>query len=275
MKLDMGRAWNDAMALLRGNQQVVLIVAAVFFFLPNLALMLLMPETMTQAETQVAGDADLGAAIETAGVLYGKIWWQLTLISILSAIGMLGLLALLTDRARPTVGEALKTGIVCLLPYIGAQLLIGFIFVAIVLVVLVVAGAAGAAAGAIVGLLAAVAAIYILTKFSLTVPVIVIEGVMNPVRALGRSWSLTKGNSVRLFLFFLLLLLAFIVIAIVIGIAGAVVGFVAGEAATVFVSALINALTNMAGITLYLAVLAAVHRQLSGGSPQALGETFE
>jgi hypothetical protein len=275
MKLDMGRAWNDAMALLRGNQQVVLIVAAVFFFLPNLALMLLMPETMTQAETQVAGDADLGAAIRTAGVLYQEIWWQLTLISILSAIGMLGLLALLTDRARPTVGEALKTGIVCLLPYIGAQLLIGFIFVAIVLVVLVVAGAAGAAAGAIVGLLAAVAAIYILTKFSLTVPVIVIEGVMNPVRALGRSWSLTKGNSVRLFLFFLLLLLAFIVIAIVIGIAGAVVGFVAGEAATVFVSALINALTNMAGITLYLAVLAAVHRQLSGGSPQALGETFE
>ena len=275
MKLDMGRAWNDAMALLRGNQQVVLIVAGVFFFLPNLALMLLMPETMAQAETQVAGDADFGAAIETASVLYGKIWWQLTVISTLSAVGMLGLLALLTDRARPTVGEALKTGVVCLLPYIGAQLLIGLAFVTIVLIVLVVGGAAGAAAAAIVGLLAAVAAIYLLTKFSLTIPVIVIDGVRNPVRALARSWSLTKGNSLRLFLFFLLLLLAFIVIAIVLGIAGAVVGFVAGEAGTVFVSALINALTNMVGITLYLAVLAAVHRQLSGGSPQALSETFE
>lgn len=275
MKLDMGRAWNDAVALLRGNQQVLLVVAGVFFFLPNLALMLLMPETMGEAETRVAGDADFGEAIRTASVLYQQIWWQLLLISILSAIGMLGLLALLTDRTRPTVGEALKTGVVCLLPYIGAQLLIGLAFVTIVLVVLVVAGAAGAAAGAAVGLLAAVAVIYLLTKFSLTIPVIVIEGVMNPVRALGRSWSLTRGNSVRLFLFYLMLLLAFVVIAIVIGIAGAIVGFIVGTGATVFVNALINALTNMAGLTLYLAVLAAVHRQLSGGSPQALGETFE
>lgn len=275
MKLDMGRAWNDAVALLRGNQQVLLIVAGVFFFLPNLALMLLMPETMGEAETRVAGDADFGEAIRTASVLYQQVWWQLSLISILSAIGMLGLLALLTDRTRPTVGEALKTGVVCLLPYIGAQLLIGLAFVTIVLVVLVVAGAAGAAAGAAVGLLAAVAVIYLLTKFSLTIPVIVIEGVMNPVRALGRSWSLTRGNSVRLFLFYLMLLLAFVVIAIVIGIAGAIVGFIVGTGATVFVNALINAVTNMAGLTLYLAVLAAVHRQLSGGSPQALGETFE
>ena len=45
MKLDMGRAWSDAIALLRGNQQVILIVAGVFFFLPNLALALLMPRS--------------------------------------------------------------------------------------------------------------------------------------------------------------------------------------------------------------------------------------
>ena len=98
MKLDMGRAWNDAVSLLRANQQVVLIVAGVFFFLPNLALSLLMPETMGQAETRVAGEPDFDAMIETVTTMYGEIWWQILLVSLASAIGMLGLLTALVER---------------------------------------------------------------------------------------------------------------------------------------------------------------------------------
>ena len=274
MKLDMGRAWNDALSLLRGNQQVVLIVAGVFFFLPNLALTLLMPETIGQAETRVAGEPDIGAVLQTAATLYGEIWWQIALISLLSAIGMLGLLALLTDHNRPTVGEALKAGLVYLLPYIGAQILIGLMVGLIVLVPVAVGVAAGAGAGALLGILAFVAILYVYTKFSLTVPVIVVEEVMTPLRALGRSWALTKGNSVRLFLFYVLIFIVFFVVAMVLGIVGGAIGLVAGEDVNIVVSGLIGAAANMVGITLYLAVLAAVHRQLSGAA-RDVGAAFE
>ncbi len=274
MKLDMGRAWNDAMSLLRGNQQVVLIVAGVFFFLPNLALLLLMPETMGQTEAQVAGEPDMDAVLQTFATVYGDIWWQILLVSLASAIGMLGLLALLTDHNRPTVGEALKSGVTYLLPYIGAQLLVGLIVVLIVMVPVAVGSAAGVGAGALVGILAFVAVIYVYTKLSLTIPVIVIEEVMNPVRALGRSWSLTKGNSVRLFLFYFLLMLVYFVVLMVLGIVGGALGLIAGEEANIIITGLISAAGNMVFITLYLAVLAAVHRQLSG-NVKAVGATFE
>lgn len=274
MKLDMGRAWNDALSLLRGNQQVVLIVAGVFFFLPNLALSLLMPETMGQAEAQMAGEQDVNAMIEMAATLYGQIWWQILLVSLLSAIGMLGLLALLTDHNRPTVGEALKAGAIYLLPYIAAQILIGMIAVLIVLVPVIAGAAAGVGAGALLGILALVAVIYVYTKFSLAVPVIVIEETMNPLRALARSWSLTKGNSLRLFLFYMLIFVVFLVVMMMLGIVGGALGLLAGEDANIIINGLLGAAVNMGMVTLYLAVLAAVHRQLSG-NVKAVGATFE
>jgi hypothetical protein len=274
MKLDMGRAWNDAMALLRGNQQVVLVVAGVFFFLPNLALMLLMPETMAEAETRAAGGADMDAALTAFVTLYGEVWWQLLLVALASAVGMLGLLALLTDHNRPTVAEALKAGVTYLLPYIAAQILIALMITAILMVPLVTASAAGVGAGVLVGILAIVAIAYVYTKVSLTVPVIVVEELTNPLRAIGRSWSLTKGNSVRLFLFYLLIVVLFFVIMIVLGIVGGALGLIAGAEANLIINGLIGAAANMVFITLYLAVLAAVHRQLSGDLKQ-VGATFE
>jgi len=274
VKLDMGKAWNDALSLLRGNQQVVLIVAAVFFFLPNLALSLLMPETMAEAESRMAGEPDVDAMVQAVVTLYGEVWWQMLLISLLSAIGVLGLLALLTDHNRPTVAEALRAGVVYLLPYIGAQLVIGFLAGLIGLLALAAGVAAGVGAGALLGILALVAIAYFYTKFSLTAPVIVSESTMNPLRALGRSWALTKGNSVRLFLFYLLILVVFVVVLLVLGIIAGTIGLVAGEDANIIVTGLIESLANMAAITVFAAVLAAVHRQLAGDA-RAVSATFE
>lgn len=274
MKFDMGRAWNDAVALLRANGQVVAIVAGAFFFLPYLVLMMLMPSTLTGVETRVAGEADADAALQAAWTLYGEIWWQLLLVSVITAIGMLGLLALLTDRGRPTVGEALKSGVTYFLPYVASQLLLSLTFVIVAIIPIMVAAAAGASVGVLLGVVAAIAIIYLYVKFCLTVPVIVIDKVANPLRALGRSWGLTKGNSVRLFLFFLLLLVALLVIALVIGLVVGLIGALAGPSSAIFISSLVNSAINALGITVYLAVLAAIHRQLSGSSPVAATETF-
>lgn len=264
MKFDMGRAWNDATALLGANRQVVLIVAGVFFFLPYLALVLLMPETLTDLQAAGAGGSDPDAALRAMGALYGEIWWAILLIAVLQGIGMLGLLALLTDRTRPTVGEALGIGAKYFLPYLASQLLVAIMVVAIAILPLAVGAAAGPAIGLLLGLLVAVALAYVWTKFSLTAPVIAIERVMNPFTALGRSWSLTRGNSVRLFLFYVLLFLVLVVVAIVLGIVVGLVTALAGPDGALVVNGIVNGLINMVAVTLLLAVLAAVHRQLAG-----------
>lgn len=274
MKFDMGRAWSDAVALLSANRQVVLVVAGAFFFLPYLALMLLLPDSAAELQAAQRESGDPQVALQALSTFYGQIWWALLLVGVLQGIGMLGLMALLTDRARPTVGEALMIGAKFFLPYLGAQILMGIGAVLIVMVPLAVGAAAGGAAGLLVGLLAAVAVVYLWTKLSLTIPVIVIERVMNPVAALTRSWSLTKGNSLRLFGFYALLFLAALVLAIVLGIVIAVLTLLTGPTGSAVVNGIVNGLVNMAGVTLIMAVLAAIHRQLAGPSAAAVSETF-
>ena len=130
-------------------------------------------------------------------------WWLFLIVALLQAIGMLGLLALLTDRRRPTVAEALKTGATKVLPYIAAYLLLGIGLALAVMILATLAGLSGARLlwPVVVVILALVAWVALFVRFSLVGPVMVRENVINPLRALGRSWALTKGDgmaSVRL-----------------------------------------------------------------------------
>ena len=130
MKFDMSKAWSDATAMIGANAKTIAIVAGVFFFLPYLALMLLVPEM--GASGGMGGDTqDPDAAMNAVMGLYAQYWWVFVLLILLQAIGSLGLLALLTDRSRPTVGEALGVGMKALLPYIGT-LIIMVVIVAVV-----------------------------------------------------------------------------------------------------------------------------------------------
>jgi len=273
VKFDMGRAWNDAVALVSANRHVVPVIAGVFFFLPSFAMALLLPGQMADLQ---AANGNPAAAWRAMGAFYERIWWAILLVAVVQGIGMLGLLALLTDRSRPTVGEALAIGAKALIPYIVAQFLQALSFV-LVFAILVGIGAATGSKGitALLVLVAIVAAAYIFTKFSLTIPVIAIERVMNPVRALARSWRLTKGNSVRLFVFYLLLLIVLMVVAMLLSAIFGLVGVAFGAAGASIVSGVVSALMNMTFVMMLLAVLAAVHRQLSGPSEQNLSETFE
>ena len=275
MKFDMGRAWNDAVALLRANRQVVLVIAGVFFFLPNLALILLLPDYAQAMGTPGAAQpTDPDAALKALADAYGQVWWAVLISIVAQGIGMLGLLALLTDRDRPTVGEALVIGAKSFLPYIGTSILQSIVLVLVALIPFVAGGAAGIGVGVMVGIVALVVLAYLFTKFSLSIVVIVAERVMNPVTAIARSWALTKGNSLRIFLFYVLLFIVLIVIAIVMSIVLGIIGALAGPSGVLFVSGLSNALFNMIFVAVYLAVLAAVHRQLSG-SAATIGQTFE
>ena len=120
-----------------------------------------------------------------------------------------------------------------------------------------------------------VAFVYIAIKLSLLAPVIAIEKVYNPLAALMRSWRLTKGNSLRIFAFLALLIIAVVVVSMVLGlIVGLVFGLAGGEVARIG-GGLFNSLLNAVYVVLMLGVLAAIHRQLAGPDAEVLSETFE
>ena len=107
-------------------------------------------------------------------------------------------------------------------------------------------------------------------------PVIMVEGVLNPVHALRRSWELTRGNALRIAAFFALIGLSFLIFTMIIS---AVIGLVAALIAGAMAASVINAVVSSAisaVMTLYLAaVIAAIHRQLGGSAPASLGATFD
>ena len=260
MKFDAGAAWNSATALIQRNRNVLTIVAGVFFFLPYFAIAMFLPATVTPDPSAAA---DVEAMVAAMAEIYAKNWWAILLVFIAQGIGTLALLKLLTDRARPTVGEALKKGAIAFPSYFVANLLS-----------VIAIGFAILAPTAIFPLLIVFAVpvvFYLLVKFSLIMPVIAIEGVLNPIGALARSWRLTKGNSFRLFLFYFLLMLALLIVTglanMVLVLLFAAIGGqleMIGIAAT---SSLLNAIFSV--------VVASVHRQLAGETTEAISETFE
>ncbi|MGB3165303.1 MAG: hypothetical protein WBA68_00825 [Alteraurantiacibacter sp.] len=263
-KLDPGKAWNDAVALLSANMQVVLIVAGVFFFLPTAIAGIALPQPAElEAMAASGGEPDPEAMLAVLQGYYTSNWYWFLLLSLVQGVGMMALLALLTDSGRPTVGEALGVGAKSVLPYFTAQLLVA-LFVSLVIVVLVGVGAlVNVAAAILLGLVGFVLAVYFFVKMSMIAPVIAIEKVLNPLRALQRSWALTKGNSLRLFGFYALLLLVLVVLTLLAGMLFSIFAIM-GQQVGLFIEAIGGALISMATSIVMLGVLAAVHMQLSG-----------
>ena len=271
MRFDSSLAWTDASSAVSANREVVLALAGVFFLLPGLALALLYPQP------EPAANLSQEEMMAVVGDYYTSILPVALPMVLFQAVGTLGLLTLLTDRARPTVGEAIKLGLKGVIPYFLAQIILGLGIGLVGGAVLAVTAATGAVALVVVGVAATAAIVaYAAIKTSLVAPVIVIESERNPIAALKRSWQLTSGNSVRIGLFYLLVGVAFLVVILV---ATAVVGIFlsliagaeAGEVATAVVSSALNAIMAL----YFVAIIAAIHRQLSGGSPEAIGSTFD
>lgn len=278
MKFDMGRAWGDATRLLSANITVISIVAAVFFFLPYLVMNLQLSNVMGQllaAGPLSAGQLGPEAALGQITAIYAQLWWVLLLVIVGQTIGMLGLLALLTDRQRPTVGEALVFGILAFFPYLGAIVLLYLLMLVVLGIPMGVAVYSGSnAAVAIVGLAALVAFVYAAVKFSLVPAVIATERVLNPFKALVRSWRLTKGNSVRIFLFYLLLIIVLVVVALVVSFVVGLIVALLGPAGALWGNGVLSSVVNSAWVVLFVAILASVHHQLAGPSDAGLAETF-
>ncbi|MGB7373862.1 glycerophosphoryl diester phosphodiesterase membrane domain-containing protein [Pontixanthobacter sp.] len=271
MKLDIGQAWNDATALMLGNKDMLGIVAAVFFFLPTLALSVLAPTA--QLEAAAAGGSE---QLQSAMMDFLAENWLLLLVYLAaSTVGSLTVFALLGRRHRLTVGEALKTGLSATLPYLVATLAIGMAAGLIFAIVGVVSAAISPVVGGILGIILAALAVIALIRLLLIGPVMAAENTLNPVSAIKRSWQLVTGNTRRVFLFVVLLTIAIFVVTSVLGIIFGLLGAVVGGPAGLWAESIPAAIISAVSTVIMLSVYMSVYHGLSGSVSQAEIDTFE
>lgn len=105
-------------------------------------------------------------------------------------------------------GDAMGSGVRAALPMLGVMILLILGYVVLFAIVGALAAAIGSV-GAIIGYIAVFALLLWLgARIGIVLAVVPVDGVRNPIAAIGRAWNLTAGNALPIMLSFL----AFIVI---------------------------------------------------------------
>lgn len=289
MKFDLSAAWDDALRIFRGSWQLMLVIAGIFVLLPNLALSFAMPDMMTGSMFgDIPADAEPEQVFAQIGPMIGALMVSVIALLVIQAIGQMAMMAV-TDRARPTVGQAIGIAFRALPTMIGvfALAILGYILIAIALILPVgLIGAAGSEGGAAVLAVLLIPLFmvvfgYLATRLSMVMPAIILGGERNPVVAFKASWQTTKGSAWRLFAYYVLLVIAYLIISMVAGLVfGGLAlvggGFEPGNALSIgmIVNFLFSSILAAFVAAFATAIFAAVWFQLAGEGA-AIAETFD
>ena len=258
--LSIGRAWDETKASLQAQRRLLVPVALGLLLLPAVIAAMVQPPVVD------GGQPEPGA-------------WMLVVLAMLIVMMVAQLtLVLLVNGWRGSVGEAIaRAG--RRTPVLIASALIIMVPVILLLSVALVITAAGTLgtgefnpaslnpAGTLVLLLCLLVLIYLSIRLLPMVAVVASEAV-GPVGAIKRSFQLTRGNFWRLFVFVLLIMIAFVVAAMVVGaVFGSVITLTLGPAEPWSIPqlllALIGGVVQAAFIVVYIAMLARIYAQLA------------
>ena len=276
MKLDMNKVWTRCMVLVRENFQLLAVIAGVFILLPTMAMYFLIPGM----EAFVTPGADPEVVQERMLELIGPLLTYGLIGSVIQFVGYGAMVALMGEN-RPTVGEALGTGAKSMLSVIGAFVIFFVLYmVAAIVIVTPIAMLAGAIGvpglAAIAPLFVIAIALFLMARFSLTMPVIVVEHMLNPLKAVKRSWDLTGPSQWGVLGFWLILGVAYMVISLLLlGVFG-VIAALAGDGTTgMLILGLSNGLISMVVSMVLCGLAVAMHAQLAGPSEKDIAATFD
>jgi hypothetical protein len=291
MRFDSTRAWNEATGWIRANLNVLTPLAGIFLLIPALGMNWFTTDLQLAMQQATAAVTPGEMPTEVLG-LTAKLVGIALAMGIFQSIGTMAMLALYSDQARPTVGEALALALRCLPTSIGAMLVLlvaGMIAgIPVLLVIGLVAALLGTLAGpvvvALVPLLFIAVILVVVVRFIVLSPAIVIDGNMNPIAAIARSWNLTKGNTLPLAFFLFLLTVAYLVIffaaqaliglALGVGMMSDAVQLAnAGTGAQIAIGLVLGALGALASL-IWTGLTGAIHSQLSGTGSGKLSDTF-
>ncbi len=284
MNFDMNRTWSHCVSLVQANFQLLAVLAGVFILIPNVIFYIAAPEVMMAAGSAGMEEDQLVALLqENAAPLIG-----FGLLALVAQFIGYGALVALMGNDRPTVGEALRKALSAIPTLIGATLLMILAYLAVGLTLALVAGVIagvlslvlGAAGAILVSTIVVVAAfaaiIYVLARFIMVYPAVMLENIGNPVTALKRSWALTKPHAKRIFLFLALVLVAYLVISLIVGgLFGVLTAAMGSGPGAAFVSGLVNGVLGSLVAMVYAGIMVAMHGQLAGSDRPDIGETFD
>lgn len=264
------------MVLVRENFSLLAVIAGIFVLLPTVAIYLLIPGLEDFIDPTTSPDMTPEQMMELVAPIFG---WGIP-IMLIQFIGYNAMVALM-GNGRPTVGEALGTGAKAVPSIIAAFLIfmIAYMLASIVVVIpfTMLAAVTGVGAlGVIAPFMVMAVAIFLMTRLSLTMPAVVIEEMLNPIRALKRSWDLTAPHQWRVMGFWAILVVAYLVISLLItGVIGVVAAIAGGGMASKLILGVTNGVLAMVVGMVQCALAVAIHSQLAGPSEAEVTSTFE
>lgn len=209
--IDIGRVFATSWAMLRQRFWLLLGMFAVFFAIQMVGSMML---GIVLAVMGAAGAVGIGAGFDDPASITGM---SIFLIAFMVLFyGAYLVLVLAQQAAMVTIASpledasfssAMARGFKSALPFfvISVILAIGYFALgALVFAVAGVAGLGGGTAGGIVGvillLLFMPVMVYLGCRFAVLVPVVAVDQVFNPIAAIRRSWAVTQGRVLGIFL---------------------------------------------------------------------------
>lgn len=280
--MDIGRVFSTSFAMFRQRFWLLLGMVLVFFAI----------QLAATIGIGMAGMAGLGAGIDDPAAITGMgigvivlmvVFYGAYLVLLLAQ--QAAMVAIASPLEEPSFGTALTRGFKSALPFFGIAVLLVLGYLALTLLLGVVLAATGAAGsgGAMMGIVLATAflplMIYLGARFSVLVPVVAVDQVFNPVKAIRRSWSVTRGKVLAILLalvgFVVFTLVAFgLPFAMIYG--AAIAGEdVPGEMAKVVVFAFLIFIPLFTAYTMFAsAFTAALHCEVTGGGAENLEDVF-
>ena len=260
MKLDTSLAWYRAHGAVVANRDMLFALAGVFFLLPALAMGLLAPQDAPVINQNMSPDEMANALQATLTKLAPFV----VPVLVMNWVGMLSLIALFADRRRPTVAQAMAQGLRVLVPYVAAQMLFGLAYSVAGGVVVQLVGLGGKGGQGLAMVIVLGGMLYGLARLMLLAPVMVAEGLFNPVAGLVRAWRLASGN-VAVMALFMMALVAVMFIAewAAVGVFGSLAAIMGGAQAAHVVAVAINAVGGTVFSVYVAALITGFHAQLA------------
>lgn len=198
------------------------------------------------------------------------------------AAQMASLSAASSPLQRPGFGDAFNAGIKSAPTLLGVMVLLMIAYFVLALgfgllaALLSMAGKAGSAVAIIIIL---VAVFYAACRLAPIYPVVSVDKEGNPLAAIRRAWSMTRGNALPIFLAFLVFSLGVVVMIaiLVLPVVGSFQAAMMGGAPPFGTLAFVG----IGGLVLFVllqivqsVMMAVIHGELAGGSSEQLGEAF-
>lgn len=282
MPFSASRAFSEAFEILK-SRFGVLIGTTLIFWVALVAVAAVFSGTlMAGAMASAATGAEPDPTQVFAGMGFSIVLFYLLFYAVQFAMS-LAMMRLCSDRHPPSIGDAISAGVRGVPTMFGAVIILAIVGIIVGLVFGLIFGAISALlnSGALTALLAlagALLGLYIYARLSMLTPVIAIDEERNPIQAISRSWAMTGQAAFKILLVLGLAIIVSIVAILIL--VGATIGTAALTGQPPSPGGIIAFIIGMIafGVTVGLyfqALMAAIHRQVSGSDAEQASAAFE